>query len=208
VPIASDSELRLLMALRLSSIATVDDVARRSKLEVADVDGRLDDLVERGLVRHRDGLMVGWTLTPDGRREVERLAAGELDSADARSGLESLYDQFTELNSRLLAICTDWQLIEHDGERRPNSHDDPAHDAEVVASLRRLHAEARPVVGGLGDLIERFAGYGPRLESAMQKVTAGERDWFTKPTIDSYHTVWFELHEHLLATLGIERSTI
>ena len=24
--------------------------------------------------------------------------------------------------------------------------------------------------------------------------------------IDSYHTVWFELHEDLLATLGIERD--
>jgi hypothetical protein len=25
--------------------------------------------------------------------------------------------------------------------------------------------------------------------------------------IASYHTVWFELHEDLLATLGIERSS-
>ena len=35
---------------------------------------------------------------------------------------------------------------------------------------------------------------------------AGERDWFAKPMIDSYHTVWFQLHEDLLNTLGIERS--
>jgi hypothetical protein len=25
--------------------------------------------------------------------------------------------------------------------------------------------------------------------------------------IDSYHSVWFELHEDLLATLGIERGS-
>jgi hypothetical protein len=25
--------------------------------------------------------------------------------------------------------------------------------------------------------------------------------------IDSYHTVWFELHEDLLSTLGIERAS-
>ncbi len=37
-------------------------------------------------------------------------------------------------------------------------------------------------------------------------MTEGERDWFTKPTIDSYHSVWFELHEDLLATLGLERA--
>ena len=29
----------------------------------------------------------------------------------------------------------------------------------------------------------------------------------TKPMIDSYHSVWFELHEDLLATLGIERGS-
>ena len=34
----------------------------------------------------------------------------------------------------------------------------------------------------------------------------GETDWLTKPIIDSYHTVWFELHEDLLATLGLERG--
>ncbi|MDQ1375434.1 MAG: hypothetical protein QOJ09_2772, partial [Actinomycetota bacterium] len=27
------------------------------------------------------------------------------------------------------------------------------------------------------------------------------------PLIDSYHTVWFELHEDLLSTLGIERGS-
>jgi hypothetical protein len=39
----------------------------------------------------------------------------------------------------------------------------------------------------------------------MNNLASGDRDWFTKPTIDSYHTVWFELHEDLLATLGIDR---
>jgi len=37
-------------------------------------------------------------------------------------------------------------------------------------------------------------------------VQGGDGEWFTKPTVDSYHTVWFELHENLLATLGIERG--
>ena len=53
-------------------------------------------------------------------------------------------------------------------------------------------------IGAAGEMcrvaIERFAK------------AAGDGDWFTKPTIDSYHTVWFELHENLLSTLGIERG--
>jgi hypothetical protein len=54
--------------------------------------------------------------------------------------------------------------------------------------------------------LERYTPYLPRFETALAKLGAGELEWFTKPLIDSYHTVWFELHEDLLSTLGIERS--
>ena len=64
----------------------------------------------------------------------------------------------------------------------------------------------RPILADLRSHLARFAGYSQRLRGALERVTEGERDWFTKPTIDSYHTVWFELHEDLLATLGLERS--
>ena len=43
----------------------------------------------------------------------------------------------------------------------------------------------------------------PRVTPGVEQ---GDTDWFTKPLIDSYHTVWFELHEDLLATLAIERA--
>ena len=45
-----------------------------------------------------------------------------------------------------------------------------------------------------------------RCALAMARVAAGEHDFFTKPIIDSFHTVWFELHEDLLTSLGLERS--
>jgi hypothetical protein len=37
-------------------------------------------------------------------------------------------------------------------------------------------------------------------------VQSGEIEWFTKPMIESYHTIWFELHEDLLASLGLDRA--
>jgi hypothetical protein len=69
-----------------------------------------------------------------------------------------------------------------------------------------IHDRVRPVTVDLRETIDRFAGYGTRLREALEKVVAGEHEWFTKPVIDSYHTIWFELHEDLLCTLGIERS--
>ena len=35
----------------------------------------------------------------------------------------------------------------------------------------------------------------------------GRTEWIAKPTVDSYHGVWFELHEHLLVTLDRDRAT-
>ena len=50
------------------------------------------------------------------------------------------------------------------------------------------------------------ARYGPRLRRAVERVEAGDGEWFTKPSLPSYHSVWFELHEDLLSTLGLDRS--
>ena len=68
-----------------------------------------------------------------------------------------------------------------------------------------LHAEVVPICNDLGAALHRFGGYGARLSHALDRVRGGDTDWFTKPMIDSYHTVWFELHEDLLVTLGIDR---
>ena len=93
-----------------------------------------------------------------------------------------------------------------DDEQVVNDHADPDHDAAVIARLGEADAVVQPVCAELAGLLERFDGYGRRFTEALDRVRAGEVEWFTKPMIDSYHTVWFELHENLLATLGIERA--
>jgi hypothetical protein len=40
----------------------------------------------------------------------------------------------------------------------------------------------------------------------LAKIRAGETMWFTRPIIDSYHTVWFELHEELIRAVGLTRE--
>ena len=56
------------------------------------------------------------------------------------------------------------------------------------------------------EALARFGGYRGRLSNALARAREGGVDWVTRPVIDSYHTVWFELHEDLLATLGRTRS--
>ena len=203
---ASDPDLLVLLGLRLRSFAPADAVAETVGLTPADVEARLQALGADDRARFRDGRMTGWMLTPAGRADGERRLAAELDAVGRRDAVAGAYRRFLSVNQRLLDTGTDWQLRTVDGQQVVNDHADATHDAAVIAQLAELDAAVQPVVADLADALERFGGYSPRLAAALAKVQGGDGDWFTKPTIDSYHTVWFELHENLLATLGIERG--
>ena len=129
-----------------------------------------------------------------------------VERSGARPGIEGAYGRFQRVNGELLDVCTAWQLKSVDGTQMLNDHADVAHDTETIARLAKVHAAAAPVVADLGAALSRFDRYGPRLAHALAKVEAGQTEWFTKPLLDSYHTVWFELHEDLLSTLGLQRG--
>ena len=74
------------------------------------------------------------------------------------------------------------------------------------SELAAVHERIEPVLIALAGALWRFGRYPERLGNAMRRVQLGESEWFTKPLLDSYHTVWFELHEDLLATLGLQRG--
>jgi hypothetical protein len=203
VAYASDPRFLVLHAVRLKGFASEDVVAERVGIDPASY---LSALADGGLAIKREGRLSGWTLTPDGRAHHAKLIATELSEAGCRAPVEDAYRRFLAINQDMLACCTQWQIRTVDGSEAPNDHSDPAHDAKAVAGLAAIDEAVQPVCADLSNALERFSDYGARLRRARGRVEGGETDWFTKPLIDSYHTVWFELHEDLLVTLGIERS--
>ncbi len=202
---AEVGRLAVLHTLRLRSVASTDDVAARLGADPAQVRVELAHVESQGWARHRDGVLAGWSLTAEGRREGERLLREELRRRGVRVQVEGAYRDFLGLNGELLSICTDWQVRLVDGVEVANDHADLERDARVLTRLEVLHRRIGPVLDRLGVAWDRFDGYGSRLSSAHERIVAGETEWLTRPTIDSYHTVWFELHEDLLATLGRRR---
>ena len=200
------TELLTLHALRLRSLCSADVVAARFDLDPTLVAAVLDDAARRDLVQHRDGRLSGWSLTTDGRHFAEQLLADELGAAGTSDQVAAAYVEFLELNPQVLTVCADWQVVEVDGQSVVNDHSDPARDERVLDRLSSLHARALPVTYALGGALARMDGYAARLTHAHDSVIAGDHQWLTKPTIDSYHSVWFELHEDLLATLGRSRT--
>ena len=204
---SSDPRFLVLHGLRLKGFGDAAAVAEAAGVSEADAKPILDGLIDEELATYREGRISGYALTPAGRVVQAQLLAEQLEGTGARPAVQAAYERFLGINKDLLAICTAWQLREVDGESVVNDHSDPAHDAAVIAQLDELHAKVTPICEDLGTALDRFAGYGPRLAHARERVQAGDVDWFTKPMIASYHTVWFELHEDLLATLGIERAS-
>jgi hypothetical protein len=198
------SEVRLLVlhGLRLRGFGEAAAVADLTGLDVDDVTKHLEALNADGLVLHRDGRLPGWALTAAGRAEQERALAEEADAAGARPAVQDAYERFLGINTELLEVCTAWQMR---GDAL-NDHSDAVYDSGVVARLEALHQQLGPILDDLERALVRYEGYRPRLEAALAKLREGDNDWFTKPMIDSYHTVWFQLHEDLLNTLGIDRS--
>jgi hypothetical protein len=207
VPVPSAPDVLVLVALRLTGLAEPPEVSARTGVPEDVVGTLLDAADATGTVRYREGSFHGWALTPDGRRHVEQLLAAELDEAGLRGAVIDSYGRFKALNTPLLELCTRWQLRDVGGQPVVNDHADADYDRSCVEQLAEHDAKAEPIVSDLAEVLARFSGYPRRLREAVARVEGGELDWFTSPTVDSYHTVWFELHEHLLATLGIERSS-
>jgi hypothetical protein len=203
----SDPRTLVLHGVRLKGFAEADAVAEAASIALAETAAVLEELCDQGLASRRDGRVSGYALTPAGRIQHAELLAEELDNAGVRGKVQETYQRFFGLNATLLGVCTDWQLREVDGESTLNDHTDAGYDAGVIAQLSELHAQVEPICADLAALLDRYAAYGPRLEHAIDRVRSGDTDWFTKPMIPSYHTVWFELHEDLLSTLGIERGS-
>lgn len=199
---ASDPGFLVLHALRLKGFADTSVVAALTRLTEDEAIDYLEKADSAGEATRREGRISGWALTQEGRAKHGDQIAAELDDTAARAAVTDAYRRFKEINHELLTVCTDWQL--RGGVL--NDHGDPDYDASVIERLADVDAAVRPICDDLADALVRFESYGPRFSSALERVQAGEHEWFAKPMIDSYHTVWFELHEDLLVTLGIQRS--
>ena len=196
----------VLLGLRVTGSADSDRLlasvrAMGHDVEVPTLLGRLETA---GLVEQRRDR---WRLTVEGRVEGERLLQLELDAAGARGGIATAYERFLNLNGPLLRVRTDWQLRDaNPSSLIVNDHTDELFDRAVLARLAQIHSLAVVVCGELTRHLDRFRNYAVRLSAAHDGVVGGETAGLDGPTADSYHGVWFELHENLIATLGLDRA--
>ena len=194
----ADDVLRMLV---VKGYATPESAAA-ALLSTAEVlSAVLDRLVADGLVELAAG---SFRLTADGKaigRERIATDAARWGEDNARAALES----FLALDQRMKETVTAWQMREVDAAQTFNDHSDPAYDARILADLGALHADASAWSRQLEAGLRRLAVYRERLERAAAAASSDQR-YVASPRVDSYHGIWFELHEELILLAGRNRA--
>jgi len=140
--------------------------------------------------------------TPEGTAAAAALLRLEPGGAQEQD-LDKLFDGFLPVNRRLREVCSAWQA-RPDGT--PNDHSDGAYDDTVRDRLDEVHSAIGPVLRRMAAIEPRLAGYRPRLAEALDKFDDGDSAWLASPLLDSYHTVWMQLHQELILMLGLTRA--
>jgi pyruvate,orthophosphate dikinase len=199
-----------------SGTANLDDVIRRlgtkgfgTGATIADalladatlVSRLLDQLVVDGLVATVAG---AYRLTDAGKERAAELLAGD---RGAWSGAGDALDRFVALDQRMKEAVTAWQLRPVEGgEPAVNDHSDAAYDAGVLETLAAIGADADAWLAPLESESRRLSGYRARLARALELAKGGDQRYVASPRVDSFHGVWFELHEDLIQLAGRTRA--
>ncbi|MGV1049378.1 MAG: hypothetical protein ACOYD4_12750 [Solirubrobacterales bacterium] len=201
---SADTELSALHGLAVKKAGSPAAVAAVLGAEEGEIEAALEAAVAAGRAAGAKGTFM---VAPAGRAWLDQQYPVAYAEFRADPAASEAYERFERINRELLSLFTDWQMIPAaGGERVPNDHSDADYDAGVVDRLGAQHERAEKVLDRFAELEPRLGVHKQRLDDAYDKVLAGELDWVSGARIDSYHTVWFELHEDLLRMLGRERE--
>jgi hypothetical protein len=190
--------------LAVKKHATPEVIAEIVGLEATEVQKVLVNLVGAKRVVEANGK---YLLAPAARMaldsEYSRLYGEVRIHPDFKAG----YDGFERLNGALKQLITDWQTLPVvGGGRVPNDHSNKGYDARIIDRLGELHERAELVLERLAGVVPRFRIYDEKFHAALERAEDGAIQWVSDARIESYHTLWFELHEDLLRLMGRERE--
>ena len=199
---ASISADDVVRALAVRGAVSPEQLAESTLADSTALESLVTDLVGRGLVEKAAGAL---RLSASGK-----LAAASLFDADrAAVGDEraaTQLDEFHAFDGRMKALVTAWQMREVAGEQTFNDHSDAAYDAAILDDLAALHTDTTAWLAPLATAMRRYDVYRQRLDRALDLARGGDQRYVASPRVDSYHSVWFELHEDLIRLSGKKRA--
>jgi pyruvate,orthophosphate dikinase len=189
----------LLRVVAIKGFALLEGIADATLSSTDAVQPVVDDLVAEGLVESGAG---AYKLTDAGRRRADDQLNSERDAWGVEGATRAL-DAFLDLDHQIKEVVTAWQMRD---EQTVNDHTDDDYDAGVLDRLAAIHADATAWLEPTTPDLPRLADYGARLTRALEAARGGDNRYVASPRVDSYHGIWFELHEDLIQLAGRTRE--
>jgi pyruvate, orthophosphate dikinase len=191
-----------LRAIAIKGFAPIQGVADAVLSTPDDVQPNLDQLAAEGLVA---AAADAYRLTDEGKARSADLARAERAAWGADQAVAAL-DGFLDLDHRMKETVTAWQLRDDAAGQVVNDHADADYDRAVLDRLAALHADASAWLIANEAGCPRLATYRIRLDRALDQAHRGDQRFVASPRVDSYHGIWFELHEDLIQLAGRSRE--
>ena len=189
----------ILRAIAIKGMALLEGIADAVMSTPDDVRPVVDDLVAEDLVESTAG---AFKLTEAGRSRAGHRLAAEREAWGVDNASAAL-DAFLDIDHRVKEVVTAWQLRD---PQTPNDHSDADYDSGVLDRLGAIHEDAKAWLEPIAPKVPRFRDYGARLTRALDAVRGGDGRYVASPRVDSYHGVWFELHEDMIQLAGRTRE--
>jgi hypothetical protein len=199
----ADSDFSIVHALALRKRSDFDGLVRATGAEASEIEAALRRAAEAKVVLAARG---NYFVTPDGEKKLRSAYEERFAHHRASLAFGAACDRFEEVNRTVKSLVTQWQTRSVGGRMVPNDHSDEAWDERILEHLAEAHGQAEMVLADLEKEAPRFARYRERLAAALERAGAGEPEWVSGVRCDSYHSVWFELHEDLLRILDRARE--
>jgi hypothetical protein len=190
-------------ALALRRKADLDALARSTGLDNATIEAALAPAIADGHAIAARGLFV---LAPAGAAWLEARYSEAFAAQRADAAFSDGYARFEVINRELKTLITQWQTLSVGGKQIPNDHSDADYDSRLIDRLVGLHERAEMLINQMAEHLPRLARYATRLGEALDRAENGDAEWVSGVRCDSYHTVWFEMHEDLLRLLARKRE--
>ena len=190
-----------LRVIAIKGFALPTGIAEALRSDADTVAPILDQLAIDGLVASSAG---AFKPTDAGTARAVELQAADREAWGAPSAGAAL-DAFLDLDHRVKDTVTAWQMRDAEAGVM-NDHADAEYDDAVLDRLAGVQADAIAWFATAETGLARLADYRERLNAALEQAQSGDGRFVASPRVDSYHGIWFELHEDLIGLAGRTRA--
>jgi hypothetical protein len=163
----------------------------------------IESLCKKGLLKRITEFNV--QIEPAGESAVAEHRHLLLEQSGRKDDLLRYCDEFEKVNGRFKQLVARWQIKDEDGVQVVNNHRDREYDSTIISELTKIHEETTNIINEISDIIPTYQRFIGRFGLALQRVSGGNTSYMDQAR-DSYHGIWFELHESLLKLSGMQRK--